>query len=133
MNEEYEAYMQSEAWEAVKESHPDAPICIACDSSRRIHLHHMHYPESIWDTRPSDCCWLCERCHELFHRAVLGERKKYQEWAVTKNRTRLLIEAQRNEEGMSIKDALERILIVTHELERWPSMKGTKPARSEAA
>lgn len=110
MNADYLEYMQSEQWAQLKETHADPRECVACYATKALHLHHMHYPENIWDTQPGHCCWLCIRCHEMFHRAVMGERKKYQAWATDKNRTVMLINAQRKDEGMEILPAIERIL-----------------------
>lgn len=109
MNAEYDAYIRSEAWGELKQSHPDRRACVACERPDDLQLHHMRYPANIWDTRASDCCWLCEACHEMFHRACTGERKKYQAWATTSDRTVMLIRAQREEEGMTIAGTLEFI------------------------
>jgi hypothetical protein len=54
----------------------------------------MIYPADIWQTKSEHCCWLCDRCHELLHRAPA----KYIAMATTEQITRMVIEAQKNEE-----------------------------------
>lgn len=106
---EYEAYINSEAWDELKLKHPSRRECVACDTRHNLRMHHMRYPENIWDTIPADCCWLCEGCHEAFHRACVGERSKYKAWAVSPGRVAMIVRAQRQEEGDSIGSSLEAI------------------------
>lgn len=99
MNAAYDAYMSSEEWEELKRTHPERRGgCVACRYAHNLRLHHMFYPKDIRDTKHEHCCWLCDGCHAAFHRAVTGERKKYQPWATDINRTVMLIQAQRREE-----------------------------------
>ena len=99
MNPEYEAYMCSEEWKGLKSRHPDPRKCVACETTYNLHLHHMIYPKDIWKTQPHHCCWLCEGCHDCFHRACVGERAKYLAWATDAGRVRMIVRAQRKEEG----------------------------------
>lgn len=93
---EHQRYIESEEWAAVKASmrghRPYA--CVGCGRDKFLHLHHMIYPPDIWQTRREHCCWLCDRCHEVFHRAPA----KYIALATTEGWTRLVIKAQREEE-----------------------------------
>jgi len=98
VNPAYEEYMRSDDWEHLKRTHPSKRECVACETQRNLQMHHMRYPADIWETRHSDCCWLCEGCHEAFHRACTCEREKYQAWAIYVDRTGMIIRAQRQEE-----------------------------------
>lgn len=77
-------------------------FCAACRTNRRLHLHHMIYPPDIWQTTPDQCCWLCDRCHETFHRAPA----KYIAMARTEGITAMVVRAQRDEEDgmLSMRD-----------------------------
>jgi len=96
---EYEAYMCSEEWKTLRSRHPSPRQCVACDATYNLRLHHMIYPEDIWKTQPHHCCWLCEGCRDAFHRACTGERKKYQAWATEPWKVKMIVQAQRKEEG----------------------------------
>ena len=97
-SEQYQEYLKSEEWQVVgTEKARSGPFkCVGCDSVRLrfLQLHHMIYPADIWATEPKHCCWLCDRCHETFHRAPA----KYIAMATTEQITRMVIEAQKNEE-----------------------------------
>ncbi len=100
---EYELYMASPEWEQLRMTHPDPPQCIACDSTRELQMHHMRYPENIWETEHWQCCWLCVRCHECFHRGLIAGRKQGYELkcasdSALKDFTRAVIRAQRRSE-----------------------------------
>lgn len=91
---EYEEYLNSEDWAQVKHEKHLRRICVGCGRNRGLELHHMIYPADIWQTKSEHCCWLCDRCHELLHRAPA----KYIAMATTEQITRMVIEAQKNEE-----------------------------------
>lgn len=99
MNPEYTAYICSEEWKGLKSRHPDPRKCVACETTYNLHLHHMVYPKDIWKTQPHHCCWLCEGCHDCFHRACVGERAKYLAWATDSWKVAMIVKAQRKEEG----------------------------------
>lgn len=92
---EYERYLHSPAWEDIKYAKRDRYWCVGCGRDRYLQLHHMIYPADIWDTKSRHCCWLCERCHETLHRAPA----KYIAIAVTEGYTKMVIQAQRDEEA----------------------------------
>jgi hypothetical protein len=58
MSLDYEAYMESDEWKALRKSHPAPKICIACDSRLKVELHHMYYPPNL----------------ECFHRGLANGR-----------------------------------------------------------
>ena len=71
---EYDFYILSPQWGKLKDTHPDPQFCAYCTRDRNLHMHHMRYPANIWDTKHEDCCWLCERCHDCFHRGLIAGR-----------------------------------------------------------
>lgn len=99
---EYNCYIASPQWAALKESHPDPKECVACGSvyKKLLHLHHMRYPANIWETEHSDCCWLCIGCHECFHRGIVAGRKQGHALAGTsKDFTKAVIRVERAQES----------------------------------
>jgi hypothetical protein len=96
VNPNYEAYLQSEIWMELKAvmTRRRPYECVACGRDRALQLHHMRYPADIWKTEPEHCCWLCDRCHEMLHRAPA----KYIAIAVTESLTARVVQAQRDEE-----------------------------------
>ena len=94
----YAKYLQSEAWAKVKAAMPGNRACVACQGREALELHHMVYPKNVWKTKTAHCCWLCDRCHETFHRAPA----KYIAMARTEYITAMVIRAQLNEEDKAI-------------------------------
>lgn len=99
---EYQQYLESEEWRAVKKAMRRPEKCVGCAGERRLELHHMIYPADIWKTEPKHCCWLCDPCHETLHRAPA----KYIAMATTENFTKRVIWAQRNEEDGALSAAI---------------------------
>jgi len=97
---EYQEYLRSEQWQTLKSNHPSPRECVACQTKHNLRLHHMVYPKDIWRTKPHHCCWLCEGCHDCFHRACIGEREKYKPWAIYPERVAMIVRAQRREEDL---------------------------------
>ena len=97
-NPEYERYLESDEWNTVKQRKQGPRKCVGCDGRRGLQLHHMVYPKDIWQTRPEHCCWLCDRCHGVLHRAPA----KYIAIATTDGWTRMVIHAQQKEEDAGI-------------------------------
>lgn len=68
----YKEYLNSNEWKQLKErkskKRQGAKKCIACNSRADLNLHHMLYRKNWNDTEPYDTCWLCKRCHGVFHK-----------------------------------------------------------------
>jgi hypothetical protein len=64
----YRKYINSPLWTQLKLTMPGPRECLACGSIDNLDLHHMFYPPNIFDTKHCHCCWLCRKCHELFHK-----------------------------------------------------------------
>lgn len=94
---EYTAYINSPQWAKLKRKMPGERRCLACLSPDFLHLHHMYYPEDIWNTRHCHCCWLCRDCHEIFHGRFRGGMELPREtWEILRKRTRKIIIGLRN-------------------------------------
>jgi len=100
MSPEYDAYICSDDWKTLHSMHPSPRECVACNVTYNLRLHHMIYPKDIWKAQWYHCCWLCEGCHDCFHRACTGERLKYKAWATDAWKVAMIVRAQRKEEDM---------------------------------
>ena len=67
--EAYQTYLKSEQWHALKLSKrlQEDKICLACQATDHVQLHHMLYRETFEMTELEDTCWLCRGCHKTFH------------------------------------------------------------------
>ena len=100
----YQEYLTSEAWVKLKESMPGPHECLACNAVEGLHLHHIYYPENVWETKHCHCCWLCASCHSMFHTQVGISLEIPQEtWDFLKKRTQTII-------LQSYKDIAEQLL-----------------------
>lgn len=77
-------YLKSEEWQTVRVealARTDA-VCQIC-GFRSIHndAHHVHYPDSVWDTKQEDLVILCRKCHELMHEIleIIPKQKERQD------------------------------------------------------
>ena len=116
--EYYREYVKSPVWAQLKDTMPGEKECVGCGSTVRLHLHHMYYPQDVFDTRHKHCCWLCKRCHRILHRLYrngihVGKRS----WLWLKQETARVIQEElashrpireSEEELAAFRDALER-------------------------
>lgn len=65
----YEVYLQSDHWINFKlrKEQVDPKKCAACGEVETVQLHHMIYRTPLESAELDDTCWLCMRCHKLFH------------------------------------------------------------------
>jgi len=68
MDAEYEAYLQSDAWRAKRETAKarDGHRCTMCGSSERLVVHHLTY-DRIFEEDLADLVTLCDDCHQSVH------------------------------------------------------------------
>lgn len=66
----YRDYITSDKWKKRKQDYFETHIrkCRACNSSKRIHLHHKTY-RRLGDERDADLIPLCHICHSSLHRS----------------------------------------------------------------
>ena len=89
----YREYLSSTKWAEIKKTMPGPRICVACDTSKELDLHHMYYPADIYTTRHCHCCWLCRNCHEAFHRRIPAVLPLPPEtWAYLRKQTKKIVQ-----------------------------------------
>jgi hypothetical protein len=61
--------MQSDAWKNVREKalNTYGRACMACDSTDRLTVHHVHYPRPLTNTGVGHVMILCWGCHQHLH------------------------------------------------------------------
>jgi hypothetical protein len=62
----YREYLKSEHWAGLKAKQPKKK-CAVCRTNKNLDLHHMIYLKDWYKTTSKHLCWLCRRCHGLFH------------------------------------------------------------------
>lgn len=62
----YREYLKSEHWAQLRMKQPKKK-CTACHTKKNLDLHHMVYLDDWYKTTSKHLCWLCRRCHSLFH------------------------------------------------------------------
>jgi hypothetical protein len=66
---EYLKYLNSQEWGRLRldalAQHGDR--CTTCPSYLNIQLHHLFYPENIWETKVDHVIPLCKACHDRAH------------------------------------------------------------------
>lgn len=63
----YSEYIRSEEWrKRAKRAKRKQPLCQRCNSSYRLHTHHISY-ERLGEERNSDLVTLCKKCHIKEH------------------------------------------------------------------
>lgn len=65
----YRRYLQSDSWKQIrgKALKRDGGKCVRCQSSKRLHVHHLRYRSPWTDTRLEDLETLCKECHKKEH------------------------------------------------------------------
>lgn len=63
-------YLKSEQWDKVRvmvlmRDNGACQICGLVDIHNDVH--HVHYPDNVWETQPADCKLLCRKCHQKIH------------------------------------------------------------------
>lgn len=68
MNEQYERYLKSDAWEEKRQIvlKRDKNMCRECGSKFNLQVHHMTYFH-IFNERTYELVTLCEKCHNEIH------------------------------------------------------------------
>ena len=98
----YRAYIQSNAWRAVRERYWDSKMpknCFGCNKPRHkgMHLHHRTY-KNLGNERLMDLVPVCKECHEDIHYLYESDPKWKQRglWYATRAvRNRNIKEAKR--------------------------------------
>ena len=68
----HDEYIQSTQWRELRRTMPGPRQCAVCETKAELNLHHMYYPQNLFQTLHCHCVWLCRSCHEAFHRRVKG-------------------------------------------------------------
>ena len=64
----YRHYLKSPAWRVLRARQLQrSPVCEACGSPYRLHVHHVRYRKAWQDSRVEDLQTLCKRCHDRKH------------------------------------------------------------------
>lgn len=65
----YAVYLDSEHWRIFKKRKEavDPKKCRSCGGVKIVQLHHMIYRRPLESALLEDTCWLCKKCHEMFH------------------------------------------------------------------
>ena len=101
-------YIESEQWQELRRTMPGPRMCVVCGETGDLNLHHMHYPQNLYQTLHCHCVWLCRSCHQAFHRRVKGTLPhKNKTWEQMRKHT---IKIVRRELGSSKTPAPQRII-----------------------
>ncbi len=65
---EYEAYLKSPTWKALRQRAIDiTPYCVLCSSSKNLQVHHRKYPKILGEELVIWLTVLCKTCHSRHH------------------------------------------------------------------
>ena len=104
-------YIESEQWQELRRTMPGPRQCVVCEETGDLNLHHMHYPQNLYQTLHCHCVWLCRACHQAFHRRVPGTLPhKNTTWEKMRLRT---IKIVRKELNISHTQIREKIVAAT--------------------
>jgi hypothetical protein len=90
--EQHKKYTESAEWNELRRTMPGKRKCAACASTAELNLHHMFYPDDLFQTKHCHCCWLCRTCHLAFHRRVKGTLSHPEKtWVELRKHTRKVV------------------------------------------
>ena len=89
---QHKRYTDSPEWNELRRTMPGKRKCVACVATTDLNLHHMFYPDDLYQTKYCHCCWLCRTCHQAFHRRVKGTLSLPKKtWADLRKHTRKIV------------------------------------------
>lgn len=69
MSEAYSEYLNSEHWSGLRSKRIalSGHKCECCFGVRLLQVHHLQYPDDLYDCTVDDLITLCRPCHDILH------------------------------------------------------------------
>lgn len=110
-SKQHREYIESDQWHELRRTMPGPRQCVVYQETGDLNLHHMHYPNNLYQTLHCHCVWLCRSCHEAFHRRVKGTLPHQNEtWEQMRLHTIKIVQRELNSTKKPIKKKTAQVV-----------------------